>query len=70
MFQSQEEDNLIERKKMISPKPNSAVAMQHCPSGPITADKRLRWYAPFPKSSLATSFIRKTLGAMPRYKRR
>jgi len=38
---------------------HSAVALQPCPSGHITADKRLR-YA-LPKLPSATSFIRKTL---------
>ena len=41
-------------------KPNSAVASQPCPSGHITADKRLRYASP--KLPSATSFIRKTLG--------
>jgi len=45
---------------------NSAVASQPCPSGHITADKRLRYASP--KLPLATSFIRKTLYAMPRLK--
>lgn len=40
-------------------KPNSAVALQPCPLGHITADKRLR-YA-LPKFPSATSFIRETL---------
>ena len=46
---------------------NSAVASQPCPSGHITADKRLR-YA-FPKLPSATSFIRITLSeiASPLY---
>jgi hypothetical protein len=38
---------------------NSAVASQPCPSGHITADKRLRYAAP--KLPSATSFIRETL---------
>lgn len=38
---------------------NSAVASQPCPSGHITADKRLRFTSPKPSS--ATSFIRKKL---------
>jgi len=42
--------------------PNSTVASQPCPSGHITADKRLR-YAP-PKLPPATSFIRETLYEM------
>ncbi len=50
----------IIENKMITAKPNSAVASQPCPSGHITADKR-RSYAS-PKLSSATSFIRKTLG--------
>jgi len=37
----------------------SAVALQPCPSGHITADKRLRCASP--KLPSATSFIRKTL---------
>jgi len=47
----------------IATKPNSAVASQPCPSGHITADKRLRYASP--KLPSATSFIRKTLNAMP-----
>jgi len=43
---------------------NSAVASQPCPLGHITADKRLRCYAPSPKLPSATSFIRKTLSAI------
>jgi len=38
---------------------NSAVASQPCPSGHITADKRLRYATP--KLPSTTSFIRKTL---------
>jgi hypothetical protein len=38
---------------------NSAVASQPCPSGHITADKRLRYASP--KLPLATSFIRNML---------
>jgi len=38
---------------------NSAVASQPCPSGHITADKRLRYASS--KLPSATSFIRKTL---------
>jgi hypothetical protein len=41
---------------------NSAVASQPCPSGHITEDKRE--IKDFPKLPSATSFIRKTLGAM------
>ena len=40
--------------------PNSAVALQSCPSGHITADKRLRYASP--KLPSATSFIREMLG--------
>jgi len=43
-------------------KPNSAVASQPCPSGHITADKRLRYASP--KLPSATSLIRKKLAAM------
>jgi len=39
--------------------PNSAVALQSCPSGHITADKR--GIKDSPKLPSATSFIRKTL---------
>jgi hypothetical protein len=39
---------------------HSAVALQPCPSGHITADKRLRYASS--KLPSATSFIRKTLG--------
>ncbi len=42
---------------------NSAVASQPCPSGHITADKKLR-YA-MPKLPSATSLIRKTLSKIP-----
>jgi len=42
--------------------PNSAVASQPCPSGHITADKRLRYASP--KLPSATSFIHKTLSEM------
>ncbi len=38
---------------------NSTVALQPCPSGHITADKRLRYASA--KLPSATSFIRKTL---------
>lgn len=41
---------------------NSAVALQPCPSGHITADKRLRFTSPKPPS--ATSFLLGTLYAM------
>ena len=40
---------------------NSAVASQPCPSGHITADKRLR----YAQIAFGTSFIRKTLSEMP-----
>ena len=46
-------------KEFIGGVRNSAVASQPCPSGHITADKRLRYTTP--KSPSATSFIRKTL---------
>jgi hypothetical protein len=36
---------------------NSAIASQPCPSGHITADKRLWCFAPSPKLPSATSFI-------------
>ena len=36
----------------------------------LTADKRLRCYAPTPKSPSATSFIRKTLGEITAVKLR
>jgi len=42
---------------------NSTVASPPCPSGHITADKRLRYASP--KLPLATSFIRKTLYDIP-----
>jgi len=45
----------IIENEMITAKPNSEIASQPCPSGHITADKRLR-YA-FPKLPKATSFI-------------
>jgi len=45
--------------KMKTAKPNSAVALQPCPSGHITVDKRLCFT--LPKLPLLTSFIRKTL---------
>jgi len=43
---------------------HSAVASQPCPSGHITADKRLRCFAPSPKLPSVTSFIRKTIAKM------
>lgn len=43
---------------------NSAVASQPCPSGHITADKRLRYTSP--KLPSATSFIHGTLVAILR----
>ena len=49
-------------KEFIGGVRNSAVASQPCPSGHITADKRLRYATP--KLPSATSFIRKTLGKM------
>ena len=42
-----------------------SVTSQPCPLGHITADKRLRCYAPSPKLPSATSFIRKTLYEIP-----
>jgi len=42
---------------------NSTFASQPCPLGHITADKRE--IKDFPKLPLATSFIRKTLYAIP-----
>jgi len=41
---------------------DSAVALQPCPSGHITADKRE--IKDFPKLPSATSFIRRTLSEM------
>jgi len=41
---------------------HSAVASQPCPSGHITADKRLRYASP--KLSSATSFIRIPIGGV------
>jgi hypothetical protein len=52
----------IIENEMIVAKPNFAVASPPCPSGHITADKRLR-YA-LPKLPSATSFIRKPLDEM------
>ena len=46
----------------IAAKPNSAVTLQPCPLGHITADKRE--IKDFPKLPSATSFIRKTLYAI------
>jgi len=51
-----------EHKKLKDGVGHSAVASQPCPSDHITADKRLRCYAPSPKLPSVTSFIRKTLG--------
>jgi len=50
---------------MKTAKSNSAVALQPCPLGHITADKRLRYASS--KLPSATSFIRKTLGAIGRW---
>ena len=57
----------MERKTIIkiAAKPNSAVALQPCPLGHITADKRE--IKDFPKLPSATSFIRKTLGEIGRW---
>ena len=46
----------IIENEMVTAKPNSAVASQPCPSGHISADKRLRYASP--KLPLAISFIR------------
>jgi len=69
MLQSSGENNMnaeIMENEIITAKPNSAVASQPCPSGHITADKR--GIKDFPKLPSATSFIRKTLYAMPCFK--
>jgi len=47
---------------------NSAVASQPCPSGHITADKRLRYASP--KLPSATSFIRRTVSAIRSWRKR
>lgn len=59
--------NIVEKFSGVR---NSAVASQPCPSGHITADKRLRCYAPSPKLPSATSFIRRTLYETVRKKTR
>lgn len=56
------------QNKKISGVRNSAVASQPCPSGHITADKRLRFTSP--KLPSATSFIRRTLYAIGRLRRK
>jgi len=58
----------MEYYSQVTAKPNSAVASQPCPSGHITADKKEN--KDFPKLPSATSFIRKTLYAIGRVRRK